>query len=74
MFQVSPLVSLVFCRVGTRDAFDFGDYIFEQFLKHGESYVIKFPIGSPSQICGILIHQNNDIVTCDVEIGVASSV
>lgn len=46
--SITPSLVRLLYEVGTRDAFDFGDYIFEQFVKHGESYVIKFPIGLPS--------------------------
>src|ERR1043165_9639476 len=48
--------------VGTQAKFDYGSYIFEQTLKHAESYAIKGPIAFPSLLCGIIIDQFPDIL------------
>jgi hypothetical protein len=48
--------------VGTRTKFDYGSYIFEQTMKHAESYAIKGPIAFPSLLCGIIIDQYPDIL------------
>lgn len=52
----------LFYQVGTHIVFDFGEYAFEKFVKHVESYVVKIPIRFPSLLHGILSSQNNDIV------------
>ena len=48
--------------VGTQATFDYGSYIFEQTLKHAESYAVKGPIAFPSLLCGIIIDQYPDIL------------
>src|ERR1043165_2699972 len=48
--------------VGTQATFDYGSYMFEQTLKHAESYAIKGPIAFPSLLCGIIIDQYPDIL------------
>src|ERR1043165_1162371 len=48
--------------VGTQASFDYGSYIFDQTLKHAESYAIKGPIAFPSLLCGIIIDQHPDIL------------
>lgn len=52
----------LFYQVGTHIVFDFGEYAFEQFVKHVEYYVFKIPIRFPSLLHGILSSQNNDIM------------
>ncbi|XP_050890348.1 uncharacterized protein LOC127095744 [Lathyrus oleraceus] len=48
--------------VGTKRAFDFGKYIFEQVLKQAFSTVVKMPICFPSLICGIILNQHPSIL------------
>ena len=48
--------------VGTKAKFDYGTYIFEQTLKHADSYAIKGPIAFPSLLCGIITDQYPDIL------------
>ena len=48
--------------VGTRTNFDYGNYIFDQTMKHAESCAIKGPITFPSLLCGIIIDQYPDIL------------
>ncbi|XP_050891014.1 uncharacterized protein LOC127096496 [Lathyrus oleraceus] len=48
--------------VGTKRAFDFGKYVFEQVLKHAFSTTIKMPICFPSLICGIILNQHHGIL------------
>ncbi|XP_050876846.1 uncharacterized protein LOC127080572 [Lathyrus oleraceus] len=43
--------------IGTKRAFDFGKYIFEQVLKQAFSTVVKMPICFPSLIYGIILKQ-----------------
>ncbi|XP_050875114.1 uncharacterized protein LOC127078725 [Lathyrus oleraceus] len=48
--------------VGTRIAFDFGKYIFEQVLKQAFSTAVKMPICFQSLICGIILSQHPGIL------------
>ncbi|XP_050915810.1 uncharacterized protein LOC127130897 [Lathyrus oleraceus] len=48
--------------VGTRRAFDFGKYIFEQVLKQVFSTAINMPICFPSLICGVILNQHPGIL------------
>ncbi|XP_050902615.1 uncharacterized protein LOC127114756 [Lathyrus oleraceus] len=48
--------------VGTKRAFDFGNYIFEQVLKQAFSTAVKMPICFPSLICGIILNQHSGIL------------
>ena len=41
--------------VGTKTNFDYGNYIFDQKMKHAESCAIKGPIAFPSLLCSIII-------------------
>jgi hypothetical protein len=48
--------------VGTKAKFDYGSYIFDQILRHADSYAIKGPIAFPSLLCGIITDQHPDIL------------
>lgn len=48
--------------IGTRRAFDFGKYIFEQVLKQAFFTAVKMPICFPSLICGIILNQYPSIL------------
>ena len=48
--------------IGTKSHYDFGSYVFEQTLKHGESFAVKMPIAFPSLITELIISQYPDIV------------
>lgn len=48
--------------VGTKRAFDFGKYIFEQVLKQALSTAVKMPICFPSLIYGIILNQHPGIL------------
>ncbi|MCH81839.1 envelope-like protein, partial [Trifolium medium] len=53
--------------VGTKTKFDFGYYVFEQTMKHVNSFAVKMPIAFPSLICGLILSQHPDIlVSSDV--------
>lgn len=48
--------------IGTRRAFDFGKYIFEQVLKQAFSTIVKRPICFLFLICGIILNQHLGIL------------
>ncbi|KAL5190913.1 hypothetical protein HKD37_04G010254 [Glycine soja] len=43
--------------VGTKSKFNFGNYIFDQTVKHSESFAVKLPIAFPTVLCGIMLSQ-----------------
>jgi hypothetical protein len=53
--------------VENKRKFDFGSYVFEQTMKHAQSYAVKMPIVFISLICGIILSQDPSIlVSADV--------
>ncbi|XP_024636309.1 uncharacterized protein [Medicago truncatula] len=53
--------------VGTKGKFNFGAYVYEQTLKHAQTFSIKMPISFPSIICGVILNQHPCIlVSTDV--------
>lgn len=69
----SSLVGLIY-QIRTCVAFDYREYVFEQFIKHVESYTVKLKIGFHSLICGILSGHKSDIVTREDEVDASPSV
>ena len=57
----ASLARLLFA-IGTKSQLDFGSYVFEQTLKHGESYAVKMPIAFPCLITEMIISQHPDIL------------
>jgi hypothetical protein len=49
--------------IGTKKNFDFGAYIFDQTMKHANSYAIRLPVAFPSIISGIITSQHPNIIT-----------
>ncbi|KAL5180355.1 hypothetical protein HKD37_01G001507 [Glycine soja] len=48
--------------VGTKSKFNFGNYIFDQTVKHSESFAVKLPIVFPTVLCGIMLSQHPNIL------------
>ena len=48
--------------VGTKSTFNFGNYIYDQTVKHAESYAVKLPIAFPTILCGIMLSQHPNIL------------
>ncbi|KAH1233302.1 hypothetical protein GmHk_09G025778 [Glycine max] len=48
--------------VGTKSKFNFGNYIFDQTIKHSESFAVKLPIAFPTVLCGIMLSQHPNIL------------
>lgn len=48
--------------VGTKSNFDFGSYVFDQTMKHVESYAVKMPIAFPSLIFRVIMSQHPNIL------------
>ncbi|KAL5133608.1 hypothetical protein HKD37_03G006903 [Glycine soja] len=50
------------CAVGTKSKFNFGNYIFDQTVKHSESFAVKLPIAFPTVLCGIMLSQHPNML------------
>ncbi|XP_058759562.1 uncharacterized protein LOC131632861 [Vicia villosa] len=65
--QHKSTIAALLCKfsfsIGTKSKVDYGTYIFEQTLKHADSYSVKGPIVFPSLICGIILKQFPNILT-----------
>ncbi|KAL5133686.1 hypothetical protein HKD37_03G006976 [Glycine soja] len=48
--------------VGTKSKFNFGNYIFDQTVKHSESFAVKLPIAFPTVLCGIMLSQHPNML------------
>ncbi|KAL5147283.1 Kinesin-like protein KIN-14F [Glycine soja] len=48
--------------VGTKSKFNFGNYVFDQTVKHSESFAVKLPIAFPTVLCGIMLSQHPNIL------------
>jgi hypothetical protein len=48
--------------VGTKTNFNFGSYVFEQTMKHAQTFAIKMLIAFPSLICAIIQNQHLGIL------------
>lgn len=72
-YIITSLTDLLY-KVGSYSTFDFGEYFYDQFIKHVESYVVKLTISFPFLICGSLSSQKNDIVTGEDEVYVSLGV
>ena len=57
----ASLARLLFA-IGTKSKLDLGSYVFEQTLKHGESFAVKMPIAFPCLITEMIISQHPAIL------------
>ncbi|XP_058764432.1 uncharacterized protein LOC131637883 [Vicia villosa] len=57
----SSVISVSFGKfiytVGSKKAFDYGAYIFDQTMNHSGTCAVKIPIAFPTLICGIILSQ-----------------
>lgn len=63
-----PSLARLVYQIDIKIVFDFGEYVFEQVVKHDESYVVKLLIGFLSLIYGILIGYESDLITSEDEV------
>ena len=48
--------------VGTKGKADFGTYVFDQVLKHGDSFALKMPIAFPCLLSELILSQHPNIL------------
>src|ERR1044072_4452608 len=51
--------------IGTKSAIDFGAYVFDQTMKHGDSFAIKMPISLPCLLTELILSQYPAILRAD---------
>lgn len=62
---VSAMLAKLIYRIGTEIAYDFGNFVFSQTLKHAETCAVKLPISFPSLLTAIILKQHPHILTVD---------
>ncbi|XP_057418721.1 uncharacterized protein LOC130712926 [Lotus japonicus] len=62
---VSTMLAKLIYRIGTEIAYDFGNFVFSQTLKHAETCAVKLPISFPSLLTAIILKQHANILTVD---------
>lgn len=70
---ITTSLSKLIYQIGTMDAFDIGEYVFEKVLKKIESYAVKLTISFPTLIFGILVSQRPGILTSEQAVGVSGN-
>lgn len=60
---VSPQLAHLLFQLGTEVYVDFGSFIYEQIMRHTDSFAIKLLISFLRLICGLLLSQHLEIVT-----------
>ncbi|XP_057426338.1 uncharacterized protein LOC130719746 [Lotus japonicus] len=64
---ISATLARLIYKIGTMVPVDFGNFVFEQTLKHAETCAVKLPIYFPSLITEIILQQHPKIVRDDEE-------
>lgn len=64
---ITPSLARLLYHIDTMVAFDFGEWIFEQVVKHVESYVVKLSTGFSLLNYGILSGHKKDLITREDE-------
>lgn len=53
--------------VGTKTKMNFGQYVFEQIIKHAKTDAVKCPIAFATLLCGIMLEQHpNLLIDADI--------
>lgn len=60
--NVSTTLSKLVYLVGTKAKLKFEEYVFNQTLKHADSYVVKLPIEFPCLLTNIILSQYLEII------------
>ncbi|XP_057443996.1 uncharacterized protein LOC130736167 [Lotus japonicus] len=68
----SGLAKLIYL-IGTHAQIDFGSFVFEQTMRHADSYALKLPISFPFMISEIILNQHPDILFADESPSVKAS-
>ena len=64
---VSASLARLIYAVGTKGKVDFGTYVFDQVLKHGDSFAVKMPIAFPCLLSELILSQYPNILRANEE-------
>src|ERR1044072_5138432 len=48
--------------IGTKSPIDFGNYVFDLTMKHGDTFVVKLPVAFPCLLTELILAQHPDIL------------
>ncbi|KAK2354968.1 hypothetical protein QL285_092426 [Trifolium repens] len=62
---ITPMLAKVIFLIGTKKKLNFGDHVFNQTMKHAETYAVKLPIAFLCLITGMILRQYPNILYPD---------
>ncbi|KAK2382168.1 hypothetical protein QL285_069716 [Trifolium repens] len=62
---ITPMLAKMIFLIGTKKKLNFGDHVFNQTMKHADTYAVKLPIAFPCQITGMILRQYPNILYPD---------
>ncbi|KAK2361922.1 hypothetical protein QL285_087027 [Trifolium repens] len=62
---ITPMLAKMIFLIGTKKKLNFGDHVFNQTMKHAETYAVKLPIAFPCLITGMILRQYPNILYPD---------
>ncbi|KAK2369594.1 hypothetical protein QL285_082716 [Trifolium repens] len=62
---ITPTLAKMIFLIGTKKKINFGDHVFNQTMKHAETYAVKLPIAFPCLITGMILRQYPNILYPD---------
>ncbi|KAK2356929.1 hypothetical protein QL285_094246 [Trifolium repens] len=62
---ITPMLAKMIYLIGTNKKINFGDHVFNQTMKHADTYVVKLPIAFPCLITGMILRQYPNILYPD---------
>ncbi|WJX77468.1 hypothetical protein P8452_60775 [Trifolium repens] len=62
---ITPMLAKMIFLIGTKKKLNFGDHVFNQTVKHAETYAAKLPIAFPCLIIGMILRQYPNILYPD---------
>ncbi|KAK2402299.1 hypothetical protein QL285_051833 [Trifolium repens] len=62
---INPMLEKMIFLIGTKKKLNFGDHVFNQTMKHADTYAVKLPIAFPSLITGMILRQYPNILYPD---------
>lgn len=61
-FGITTTLAKLIFQIGTNTRLNFGEYVFEQTMKHVDSFVVKLSIAFPCLLSGTILNQHPKIV------------
>jgi len=64
-YGITTALSKLIFLIGTKAKLDFGEYVFNQTMRHSETFIVKLPITFPCLTPKIILSQHHGIVNPD---------